>query len=143
MYVNLLWSTFSSLFIPGIWHKLKSVIWAGSRHSNSSDPPLLERKDNFSYVGRPQAPPPRGRSHYMTSYVSLPQSLTGFTARTSDIDSDPMFLKWKHTVPNSILHPMGGKEETWLLVGICELCPWKYLLIMKLDCHVISSVSWC
>lgn len=79
MCVNLLWSPFSIFLISGIWHKLSPVISAGVRRGSSSKAPLLQRKDNFGYVGRLQAPPPRRWTHYTTS-LSLPQYFTGFIA---------------------------------------------------------------
>ena len=127
--VDLLWSTASIFLIPGIWHSLGSVTWAGSRFWRSIDPLLLERR---TVSGRWQAPGPlpRGRSLYM-NFPSFPNTSAHVCSHVSPWPW-PKHLQRENLPFEAISGILQGVKETRLLYlnqafGE-ELCPWKYLL---------------
>lgn len=107
MCVNLLCRTLSIRLIPVTWHKLRSVIWAHSRHCSSRDSLLLKK-------GQPvicaDAPPFRGWILSMTSW-SLPQHSYSCVLMYQTLTPTPMFPKWKLTFSKKILHSTGWKRD--------------------------------
>lgn len=144
MWINLLWRPFSTSLIPAIWHALRSVIRAGSRHWSSSAS-LLWGKGNTRHQCRLCAhlPPAEPRQH-VTPILTPPSPPCARTAhdltqgiphQNSPFQRRPCIL-W------------GWKREkvttAYLSHAFYKLCSWKHLSFNdETQFHVIFPASWC
>lgn len=137
MCINLLWRVLSILLIPITWHRLRSVIWAGSRHSSSIDSLLLKKGQSQLYVQTQGPHQSENGCHYMTSWSLLtPVSLLS-CAHVSDPESHPnasIPFQNENLPFHRIFRILQGEKEIRLLSephfwylshASSELCPWK------------------